>query len=299
MTTTLSARRMAGGFSWPECPRWYGGQFYFSDMFSGRVLRLEAEGRSVIHVDLNTRTPRRGRAVAAAGIGFLPDGRMLIVSMFEQTVLSFDGSDLQLYADLSELAAGPINDMVVDRTGRAYITQLGGDIFLGQHPQPAPILIVEPDGRARVGDEGGLLAGANGIAITDDGQTLVTAETFTDRILAYDLTATGELTHRRVFAEGTGYPDGICLDAAGAVWATAPARHGLVRVLEGGEITHAVPLSYNETGIASACCLGGPTHDTLYIACGFEVADFEKSVREAQGSIWRAVAPVPAGATHP
>ncbi|WP_067683464.1 SMP-30/gluconolactonase/LRE family protein [Nocardia miyunensis] len=299
MTETIEARGLVSGFSWPECPRWHNGHCYFTDMFSGRILELDTTGNPGTYADLTVRVPLRGRTVVAAGTGFLPDGRLLIVSMFEQTVLSFDGSELRLHADLSELATGPVNDMVVDAHGRAYITQLGSDIFVGEHPRDSHVLVVEPDGYAHIAQESGLLAGANGIAISADGRTLITAETYADRIIAYDLDTDGKLGAGRIFAEGVGYPDGICLDEEGAVWACAAARVGAVRVLEGGKITHEVHPPYAEAGLSVACCLGGPDRRTLYIACGFEVNDFDKSVREAKGSIWIAPAPVAGGACRP
>jgi sugar lactone lactonase YvrE len=294
------ARKIATGFSWTECPRWHDGRFYFSDMYNGRVVTVEDDGRWETFLDLSGRDGLDGQPVIAAGSGFLPDGRLLVNSMHERVVLAFDGSATTVYADLRHLATGPLNEMVVDAAGRAYVTQLGFDLHAGESPKESPLLVVEPDSSTRSADEAGPRMGANGIAITADGTTLVTAETFIHTLTAFDVGADGALSGARTFAQLDGtYPDGLCLDEEGAAWVGLAAAGKVVRVLDGGEIVAEVSPPAAECGVTTACGLGGEDRRTLYLCCGFEVMDTEKSRREAQGSIWTTRVPVSAGATRP
>jgi sugar lactone lactonase YvrE len=301
VSTELTASRLATGFSWTECPRWHDGRFYFTDMYNHRLVSLNEDGRPTTYLDMSDREGLDGREVNLAGFGFLPDGRLLVNSMLERVVLVFDGSTTTVYADLRDLASGPTNDMVVDGAGRAYITQLGFDLFAGESPKESPILIVEPDGNPRIAEEAGQMMGANGIAISADGTTLVTAETFINTITAFDVAADGTLGGRRIFAE-TGadtYPDGLCLDEQGAVWVGLTAAGSAIRVLEGGEIVGEASPPAADAGVTTACGLGGADRRTLFLCCGFEVMDHDKSRREGQGSIWSAQVPVSGGATRP
>ncbi|HME49546.1 SMP-30/gluconolactonase/LRE family protein [Mycobacterium sp.] len=300
MSTSFAAGRLATGFSWTECPRWHDGLFHFSDMYNGRIVAVDDDGRTQTLLDLSGRQGLEGQPIVTVGTGFLPDGRLLVNSMFERVVLAYDGSATSVYADLRELAIGPINDMVIDAAGRAYVTQLGCNLFAGESPKESPILVVEPDGTARIADEAGPLMGANGIAISADGAALVTAETFADKITAFDIGPHGKLTGKRTFAEMQGdYPDGLCLDEQGAVWTALTAAGRVVRVAEGGEIVAEVSPPAAECGVSTACGLGGADRRTLYICCGFEVMDAEKSRREGQGSIWTARVPVTGGSARP
>jgi sugar lactone lactonase YvrE len=301
MSKELTATRLATGFSWTECPRWHDGRFYFTDMYNHRLISLDAQGGSTTFLDLSDREGLDGHQVNLAGFGFLPDGRLIVNSLSERVVLVYDGSATEVYADLRDLANGPINDMVVDAAGRAYITQLGCDLFAGESPKESPIMIIEPDGTARIAEEGGELMGANGIAISADGATLVTAETFVNTITAFDVASDGTLSGRRVFAK-TGpdtYPDGLCLDEEGAVWVGLTAAGKAIRVLDGGEVVAEVSPPAAEAGVTTACGLGGPDRRTLFLCCGFEVMDHDKSRSEAQGSIWTVRVPVAAGTTRP
>ncbi|MFI0354931.1 SMP-30/gluconolactonase/LRE family protein [Actinomadura sp. 9N407] len=299
MTLEIPARRIATGYSWTECPRWHEGRFYFSDMYGARIVTLDGDGGATTHVDLSEREGLDGQRINLVGTGFLPDGRLLINSMYEKVTLAYDGESTTVYADLRDLAMSPINDMVVDAAGRAYVTQLGFDLFVGESPKESPILVVEPDGSPRIAAEAGTLMGANGIAISADGRTLLTAETYGNRLTAFDIAADGTLGNRRIFAELDTMPDGLCLDAEGAAWAALPAAGGVIRVVEGGEIVVRVTAPAQECGATTACGLGGDDRRTLYVCCGFEVFDAEKSRREAQGSIWVADVPVTGGATRP
>ncbi|MGA4992152.1 SMP-30/gluconolactonase/LRE family protein [Nonomuraea bangladeshensis] len=293
------AERLTTGYSWTECPRWHDGAFYFSDMYNRRVVKVAENGTAEVFLDLSQREPLDGQDVVLIGTGFLPDGRMLVNSMHERVVLVYDGADVSLYADLRGLATGPINDMVVDANGRAYVTQLGFELWQGEAPKESYIMIVEPDGTARDFVEAGPMMGANGIALSADGRTLVTAEAFANRIAAVDLDADGGVTGRRLFAEVAELPDGMCLDAEGAAWVAQPTGAGAIRILDGGEVVAKVTVPAEEAGNSVACVLGGPDRSSLYLCCGFEVFDADKSRREGQGSIWRADVPVGAGEARP
>ncbi|MHA3021730.1 SMP-30/gluconolactonase/LRE family protein [Mycobacterium sp. BMJ-28] len=299
MIDDIPAIRLIGGFSWTESPRWHDGALYFSDLYNRRVVTMGVDGAVVTFANLSGRRGVDDQPVVPAGTGFLPDGRMLINSMFERVVLVTDGAKTELYADLRGLAQGPINDMVVDSAGRAYVTQLGFDLFAGEDLKESPILVVEPDRNVRTADEAGQMMGANGIAISGDGVTLVTAETFADRITAFDVAADGKLLGRRTFAEIDGFPDGLCLDEDGAVWTGLTAAGRVVRILDGGEVVAQVAPPQAQCGVATACGLGGADRRTLYLCCGFEVMDGDKSSREGQGSIWAADVGVPGGSTRP
>lgn len=299
MTTAIAASRLATGFSWTECPRWHDGRFYFTDLYSARVITVADDGQVETVLDASQREGLDEQRVVLAGSGFLPDGRMVVNSMFERVVLVTNGTELTVYADLRGLATGPINDMVVDAAGRIYVTQLGFDLFAGESPKEAFIMVVEPDGSVRNADEAGPFNGANGIAISADGRTLVTAETFVDKIVALDIGSEGALEGRRVFAEVAGYPDGLCMDGDGGVWTGLTAGGRVIRVIEGGKITAEVAPPQSECGVATACGLGGEDRRTLYLCCGFEVMDAEKSRTEGLGSIWTAPVDVSGGATRP
>ena len=294
-----AAEFITSGFSWTECPRWHDGAFHFSDMYAARIIRVEADGSWSVYADLSDRQGLDGARVVTLGTGFLPDGRMLINSMFERVVLVWDGEKAEVYADLRPYASGPINEMVVDREGRAYVTQMGYDIWKKEEPRGTHLLLVDTDGTVREQRDAGLITAANGTAISADGRTLVTAETPENRILAFDRAEDGTLSSPRVFAELDLLPDGICMDAEGAVWAAQPGGGGVIRVVEGGTVTARVTVDPERAGRSTACGLGGPDGRTLYVCCGFEVWDAEASVRGGKGSIWSARVPVGAGGTLP
>lgn len=300
MVTKHAASRVADGYSWPECPRWHDGSFYFADLYAGRIMRLSPDGAVTEVVDFTKRAAPGGKRIIGGGFGFLPDGRMIVNSMYEQLVLVWDGESVETYADLRAVATGPINDMVVDRDGRAYITQLGYDLWKGEEPRRTPLLCVEPDGTSRALTHLGALAAANGIAISADGRLLVTAEVLNSRLTAFDRDpGSGALSAPRMFALLDHFADGICLDEEGAVWAAQPGGGGAVRVLEGGTVTDEVTVHADASGKSVACVLGGPDRRTLFICCGFEGRDIDKSVAEARGSIWEASIRVGAGAARP
>lgn len=273
------------GFSWTEAPRWHDGSLFFSDMYNRRIIRAESDGTWSVYLDASDRKTLDGADLVTIGTGFLPDGRLLVNSMFEQVTLVWDGSALEIYADLRGVAESPINDMVIDASGRVYITQLGYDILGGEEKKTSKILVIEPDRSVRVLESAGDVAGANGIAITADGATLVTAEVDGPRITAWDVQDDGNVANRRVFADLPWLPDGIALDVDGGVWAGMPGSGYVVRVLEGGVLDTAIAIPMDK-GMGVACVLGGPDRSTLFITAGLEVFDREASRKGAQGSIW-------------
>jgi sugar lactone lactonase YvrE len=258
------------GLAFPEGPRWHNGKFYFSDMHAHEVVACDMQGnRSVV-----CEVPNR-----PSGLGWLPDGRMLVVSMRDRKVLRLDPDGLKTVADMSKLAPFDCNDMVVDAKGRAYIGNFGFDLHKGETPRSTTLVMVTPEGRARVVAEG--LEFPNGSVIMPDGKTLIVGESMGRRLTAFDINDDGTLDNRRVYAElGKNIPDGIGLDAEGAVWVASPSSHEVIRVKQGGEVTERIKVATD----AYAAILGGPNGRTLFIATS-ENSDPEKCARDRTGKI--------------
>lgn len=243
---------LLGGRAFLEGPRWHGGALYVSDMHAHEVLRVGMDGSAEVVLRLDG---------PPSGLGWLPDGRMLVVSMEDRRLLRTDGREVLTLADLSDIAPHEINDMVVDRHGHAFISQFGFDFHGGGAFASAPLLRVDPDGAMCEATDG--LRMANGMAITADGATLVVAESAGRCLVGFDLADDGTLSNRRVWAdlpEGD-YPDGICIDAEDAVWIAGPASDRFVRVREGGEVADVVEVPGRH---AIACAIGGPDGHTLF-----------------------------------
>lgn len=291
-------RELSRGYTWAECPRWHDGALWFTDMYAHRVVRLDAAGNAETVLDCATRTSVNGAEVIPGGFGWLPDGRLIVTSMHERVVLAHDGERLTEYADLRDLATGPINDMVVDADGRAYVTQIGFELFQGEAPRDSVLLAVDPDGGATALTSLGGFAGANGIAVSGDGARVVTAEAFANRITVLDRDERGRLSNRRVFAQTPSLPDGICLDDEGGVWAGMPAEPAVARFVEGGAITDVVRFSPEEA-LPPACVLGGPDRRTLFICAGLDVLDWEESRRNRRGTVWTAAVGASGGTNRP
>lgn len=242
------------GFAFLEGPRWHGERLWFSDMHAHRVYAASESGT----VEAILRVP-----ACPSGLGWLPDGRLLVVSMEDRRLLrrEADGS-LATHADLSGVATFHCNDMVVDARGRAYVGNFGFDLHRQEKPRTTALALVQPDGRVSVAARD--LAFPNGAVITPDGGTLIVGESFAQRLTAFDVDpATGALSRRRVWAQLRGpLPDGICLDAEGAIWVASPVTREVVRVHEGGRISQRVPCGER---MAIACMLGGADRRTLFV----------------------------------
>jgi sugar lactone lactonase YvrE len=247
------------GLRFPEGPRWHDGRLWFSDQHDRRVLTVDTDGAVEVIVEVPN---------FPSGLGWLPDGRMLVVSMHDRRLLRLDPSGLTEVADLSEHATWHCNDMVVDSVGRAYIGNFGFDLDGGAAPVTAAIVRVDPDGSMRVAADG--IRFPNGTVITPDGATLVVGESYGGCLTAFDIDEAGELSNRRRWAKLEGaVPDGICLDAEGAIWSACPLTGRVLRVREGGEVTDVVTVNRNG---AYACMLGGPGRTTLFI-CAADASD--------------------------
>ena len=268
---TLTPRPLIDDIAFGEGPRWRDGRLFFSDMHSAKVLSVDLEGRQE---EICT-VPQ-----APSGLGWLPDGRMLVVSMTDRRLLRLEeDGELSEVADLSALAGFHCNDMVVDARGRAYVGNFGWDLHGGGERRDAELILVEPDGAARVvADE---LRFPNGCVITPDGATLIVGETMGQRLTAFTLEDDGSLSGRREWAPTPKIlPDGICLDAEGAIWVASPVSHGCFRILEGGEITHKVEVETE----AFACMLGGPERRDLFI-CTAGSSEPEACAKNRDGRI--------------
>ena len=277
---------LVDGLSFTECPRWRDGRLYFSDRYTRRVLAVSLDGA----VETYART-----IGLPAGIGFLPDGRLLIALMRDRKLVrrEHDGSILE-YADLAELAPGELNDMLVDDDGRAWVGNFGFDLFGGAPACSTVLISVALDGSASIGAHD--LAFPNGAVLTPDGRTLIIAETMANRLSAFTV-CDGSLTNRRTWAafgnppastdverimkEANVAPDGICLDAEGAVWVADVLNRRLIRVAEGGAILDEL----NTNGLcAFACMLGGDDGRTLF-ACAAPTFDEVEAQAHHRSSI--------------
>jgi sugar lactone lactonase YvrE len=239
------------GIALGESPRWHDGRLWFSDWGSQEIIAVGLDGES--------ETVLRGPSFPLC-FDWLPDGRLLIVSASDGELLRRepDGS-LVTHADLSGLADHRWNDIVVDGRGNAYVNNVGFE-FPGGEFAPGILALATPDGAARqVADGFGF---PNGVAVTPDNATLIIAESYAKRLTAYDIAADGDLSNRRVWADlGDGVPDGICIDAEGAVWYGDVPNRRCQRVREGGEVLETVDLDQG----CFACALGGPEGKTLFM----------------------------------
>lgn len=259
------------GLRFGEGPRWRENKLWFSDMHSLKVMTVDLDGRTEEIVQVPNQP---------SGLGWLPDGRLLVVSMLDRKLLRLDPNGLTEAADISNLASHYCNDMVVDNQGRAYIGNFGSAYSPGSPPGPAEIVMVRPDGTAEiVADE---VMFPNGTVITPDGKTMIVGETFAARLTAFDIDENGRLINRRLWAQMTGgaIPDGICLDQEGGIWVASPRTSEAVRLVEGGTITDTVKIDTQ----AFACMLGGPERKTLFVLTA-ESSSNEESAKNATGRI--------------
>jgi sugar lactone lactonase YvrE len=253
-------RTILDGFYFGEGPRWHDGMLWFSDVHGHTVRRATLDGQCEILAELEHDEP--------SGLGWLPDGRLLVAAMDTQQLLRLerDGT-LAVHADLSPLARGSINDMIVSGDGTAYVGDMGMRIWEeGSERVPGQTIRVTPDGDVSCAADD--LASPNGYILSEDGRTLIVAESAGGRLTAFAVADDGTLSDRRVFAElhpekddvVFAPPDGICLDVEGAVWVADPMGARVFRVLEGGDVTDTI--RYDDV-IPVACVLGGDDRRTL------------------------------------
>jgi sugar lactone lactonase YvrE len=285
------ATLVADGLYFGEGPRWRDGRLWFSDFYDHAVRSLDESGRLRTELQLDDQP---------SGLGWLPDGRLLVVAMKSRRVMRADPDGLKLHADLSQIATGKANDMVVDARGRAYVGNFGFDLdaalaergvegVLADHPT-ADVACVEADGKVRVAAPG--LHFPNGMVITRDGRTLIVAETLALRLAAFDVAPDGSLSNQRVWAAvGMRAPDGICLDAAGNVWIANAIAPECVLFAPGGKVLAVVETDQP----CFACALGGADGHTLYaLTAPSSVAAVASSARQGCVLAARVETPAPA-----
>lgn len=259
---------VADDLFFPEGPRWHDGRLWFSDFYDHRVQTLAPDG---------TRTVVCEVPAQPSGLGFTPDGELLISSMRDRRLLRLHDGELVEVADLGAHTGGDVNDLFVDPEGRAYVGNFGFEPG-PEDVRPTALLRVDPDGAVTVAAEDVIFP--NGTVRTGDG-TLLVAETFAYRISAFDVAADGGLSNRRTWAHFGAEPardwaqimatealapDGMCLDAEGAAWVADATGRGAHRVREGGDILESVDLGDDLTAFAVA--LGGEDGRTLYLCAG-------------------------------
>ncbi len=238
---------LANGFCFGEGPRWFEGLLWFSDMLGEAVHTADMRG-SLTTLPLPGYFP--------SGLGFRPDGSLLIASTENRQVLRYDGETVVSIADLTELVPASLGDMVIDDSGHAYIGSQASQALGG-----GVIVRLDPDDNATVVAED--LDFPNGMVITPDRKTLIVAESVGRRLSAFSIGEGGGLSGRRVFADGLdGPPDGIALDADGGVWTAMTLAHQFERITEGGAVTDRIDMG---DLVAIACTLGGPERRTLFL----------------------------------
>jgi sugar lactone lactonase YvrE len=271
----MTASVLREGLGFGEDPRWHEGRLWFSDFYRRGVYSLEADGAERLEHEVPGQP---------SGLGWLPNGDLLCVSMLDHQVLRFHDGEPSLFCDISSYCGFWANDMVTSTSGVSYVGNFGFDLhamlrdvgaaeMLVHRPPTTNLVVISPDGDVLqvVPD----MDFPNGTVITPDGATLIVGETLSCRLSAFDIANDGTLSNRRVWAQMEFvYNDGMCLDAEGQIWvANAVAPHCL-RVREGGEITAMVETSQ----ISFACMLGGGDRRSLFVMTAptsdrFEIAD--------------------------
>jgi len=261
---------MSKGHAFLEAPRWHDGALYASDFFTHDVLRWDGDGEPTVVCTV----PQQ-----PSGLGWTPDGDLLVVSMIDRRLLRLVGDELVEVAYLGDQATWHCNDMVVDSEGRAYVGNFGWDEATDPVIKPTVLQRVDPDGSVHVVAED--LVCPNGMAITPDGGTLIVSESFAARVTAFDCDDDGSLSNRRVWASfsdekletvprylesGAILPDGLALDSEGAIWLANAHGSGVHRVVEGGEIVDHISTAPDTV---FAVTLGGEDRRTLYMCSTF------------------------------
>ncbi len=291
-------KKLTGGLYFGEGPRWHENKLWFSDFYSHKVMTLD-ENNSLEAVCEVPSQP--------SGLGWLPNGDLLIVSMLDRKILKFSEGSISVHADLSEYVAHKCNDMVVSRDGTAYVGNFGmGDA--GESLNSTHLMIIKSDGTVLKGPDNLLFP--NGTVITEDGKNLIVAETLGAKLTSFDIEDNGELTNRKLWARTSplfslliikslsslGFdlskidfskysknlhvPDGICLDEKNGIWIASPTTKAVVRIEKGGNITDKI----NTPKGAFACMLGGKERKTLYVIIS-NSSDPEEAQASPEGEI--------------
>lgn len=271
---------LSGGHFY-EGARWHDGHFWVSDLYAGRVLKITPDGHAQVVVELDDQP---------SGLGWLPDGTLLVVGMKSRSVWKCPtGEPPRLHADITALTGGFTNDMIVDSHGRAYVSNLGFDLFTGAPPARTTLVRVDPDGQSTIVADG--LQFPNGLVISPDGDTLIVAETFGGRLTAFTIEDDGSLSGQRCWARigrepswetphsllVTDFaPDGCAIDEEGCVWVADALNGRVARVAEGGEIREQIKAPEG-LGLYS-CALGGHDRKTLVLCTA---PDFDDVKRKA------------------
>lgn len=288
MSTTI----LREGLFFGEGPRWHEGRLWYSDFYDHAVHAIDLDGNDERIVEVESQP---------SGLGWLPNGDLLVTSMLDRKLMRWNGSQLTTHADLGNHFTWHANDLLVDQDGRAYIGNFGFDyeVFLdeqgieGLFADPASLTTVmcrvDPDGTINVASDG--LIFPNGMVITPDGKTMIVAETLALRLTAFDVAADGSLSNRRVWADLSAHmaaPDGICLDAEGAVWIANALAPRLMRIGEGAVVLDEVETTMN----TYACMLGGPEGKHLF-AMTAPTSDSRHAPLAPNGAIEVVQVPVP------
>ncbi|MCX4098443.1 SMP-30/gluconolactonase/LRE family protein [Nocardia sp. alder85J] len=246
---TAALRTILTGRGLVESPRWHEGRLYFSDWSAGEVIAVDDAGQAEVVASVQS---------LPLCTAWHPDGRLLVVSSPDGTVLARqpDGS-LVTHADLGQPGW---NDIAVDGRGHLYVNRCGFDPMSGEPFRPGSVHLVTPGGT--VSEVAGDIDFPNGMAVTADDRTLIVADSYRGRLLAFDIAPDGTLSGRRIWADlGEAAPDGLCVDAENAVWYADVPNRRCVRVAEGGEVLRTADADRG----CFACALGGPDGATLYI----------------------------------
>ncbi len=276
--TTRQLHLLVDGLGFGESPRWHEGRLWYSDFLRQRVSSVVPGQQPRIELILDDRP---------SGLGWLPDGRLLVVSMRRRAVLRREADEtLTVHADLTRIADGDVNDMVIAADGTAYVGNFGSDVLAGEPRRPAHLALVRPDRTVSVAAEG--FAFPNGSVITPDGAWLIVGETLAARYRAFPIGEDGTLGAGRVWAEVPGRsPDGCTLDADGAIWFADASGGGVVRVKEAGEVVEVI----ETPDTAYACMLGGEDGRTLFIVTCASPPN--AGLAPGSGKIWAVQVDVP------
>ena len=279
----LSSRPFREGFGFLEGPRWRDGRLWVSDIACKQVLCLDADGQTIEAL------PTPGRP---SGLGWLPDGDLLVALMDHRTLLRRRGHEWEVHADLSRLTGADINDMVVSSQGMAYVTGIG--YAEEEERRSTGVILVRPDGSATM--QSGELWRPNGCVITPDQKTFLVAETRVHRLSRFTIGADGSLSNHQIVATlpAGSWADGMCLDVDGALWIADPKRRRCVRLAANGVLTDVIDTVPTP---CIACTLGGPHGRTLYLLLS-ELGDMAELADRSKGRIEVATVEVP-GAGSP